>query len=212
MLAHPAVISRLSWMLGAGYTVSQNTALCHVRGSSGQMLHAGNANPCDSQHNCIHIPDCLLGCAAWYSTSVGKIYEMVSGRIHTTSNINVAWNLRDVQRSDGGFCIVPGSRACTQKHSGPLAACGALFFSFSDMRHDFAREVSSQHRVGNTCGVTVAQTRATTRCHTQCGRPTTAALSVTCRCDADLFSSSWVERWLTAPTDGNPRCRGVPPP
>jgi len=25
--------------------VTQNTALCHVQGSSGQMLHAGNANP-----------------------------------------------------------------------------------------------------------------------------------------------------------------------
>ncbi|MDE0966316.1 MAG: phytanoyl-CoA dioxygenase family protein, partial [Candidatus Latescibacteria bacterium] len=87
MLAHPAIIQRLNWMIGAGYKVSQNTALCHVKGSSGQMLHAGNANP----------------------TSIGKLYEMVNGRAHTKSSINIAWQLTDVGPDDGGFVIVPGS-------------------------------------------------------------------------------------------------------
>lgn len=87
MLAHPAIIQRLNWMIGAGYKVSQNTALCHVKGSSGQMLHAGNANP----------------------TSIGKLYEMVNGRAHTKSVINIAWQLTDVGPDDGGFVIVPGS-------------------------------------------------------------------------------------------------------
>ncbi len=87
MLAHPAVIQRLNWMIGAGYRVTQNTALCHVKGSSGQMLHSGNANP----------------------TCIGKHYEMVNGRVHTKSGINVAWQLSDVGPDDGGFVVVPGS-------------------------------------------------------------------------------------------------------
>lgn len=87
MLAHPAVIERLNWMIGAGYRVSQNTALCHVKGSSGQMLHAGNSNP----------------------TDIGKHFGMKNGRIHTPSSINVAWQLNDVGPGDGGFVVVPGS-------------------------------------------------------------------------------------------------------
>ena len=87
MLAHPAVIQRLNWMIGAGYRVTQNTALCHVKGSSGQMLHSGNANP----------------------TCIGKHYEMVNGRVHTMSGINVAWQLNDVGPGDGGFVVIPGS-------------------------------------------------------------------------------------------------------
>ncbi len=87
MLAHPAVIQRLNWMIGAGYRVTQNTALCHVKGSSGQMLHSGNANP----------------------TCIGKHYEMVNGRVHTRSGINVAWQLTDVGPDDGGFVVVPGT-------------------------------------------------------------------------------------------------------
>ena len=91
MLAHPAIIQRLNWMIGAGYRVTQNTALCHVKGSGGQMLHSGNANP----------------------TCIGKHYEMVNGRVHTRSGINVAWQLTDVGPDDGGFVVVPGShRSC----------------------------------------------------------------------------------------------------
>ena len=87
MLAHPAVIQRLNWMIGAGYRVTQNTALCHVKGSSGQMLHSGNTNP----------------------TCIGKYYGMVNGRVHTRTGINVAWQLSDVEPGDGGFVVVPGS-------------------------------------------------------------------------------------------------------
>ena len=57
-----------------------------MRGSSGQMLHAGNTNP----------------------ASVGKYYEMRNGRVHTHSNINVAWQLNATHEGDGGFCIIPG--------------------------------------------------------------------------------------------------------
>ena len=87
MLAHPAIIQRLNWMIGAGYRVTQDTALCHVKGSSGQMLHSGNTNP----------------------TVIGKHYEMVNGRVHTRSGINVAWQLTDVGPDDGGFVVVPGT-------------------------------------------------------------------------------------------------------
>ena len=87
MLAHPAVIHRLNWMIGPGYKVTQSTALCHVKGSSGQMLHSGNTNP----------------------TCIGKHYEIANGRVHTRSGINVAWQLADVGPDDGGFVVVPGS-------------------------------------------------------------------------------------------------------
>ena len=50
------------------------------------MLHAGNTNP----------------------ASVGKYYEMRNGRVHTHSNINVAWQLNATREGDEGFCIIPG--------------------------------------------------------------------------------------------------------
>lgn len=107
MLAGFGALQQLhqNWMLGAGFKVTQNTALCHVAGSSGQMLHAGNANP----------------------TSVGKHFETVGGRVRTTSNINVAYNLTPQRHGDGGFCIVPGAcfavrilRALTNRAPCPL--------------------------------------------------------------------------------------------
>ncbi|NKB67960.1 MAG: hypothetical protein GKR89_12940 [Candidatus Latescibacteria bacterium] len=139
MLAHPAVIQRLNWMIGAGYRVSQNTALCHVKGSSGQMLHAGNANP----------------------TSIGKHYQMVNGRAHTRSGINVAWQLTDVGSGDGGFVVVPGShkscyplpqsvRVCNQRapiRHIPMQRGSVLFFLAGAVCHGAYRwEAESPRR------------------------------------------------------------------
>ncbi|HCV22760.1 MAG TPA: phytanoyl-CoA dioxygenase family protein [Candidatus Latescibacteria bacterium] len=139
MLAHPAVIQRLNWMIGAGYRVTQNTALCHVTGSSGQMLHAGNSNP----------------------SGVGKDFGMVNGRIHTRSGINVAWQFADVGPDDGGFVVVPGShkscypvphsvRTCNERtpiRHIPLRRGSVLFFLGGTVCHGAYRwEAESPRR------------------------------------------------------------------
>ena len=90
MLDHPAVIQRLNWLLGAGYIAEQNTAICSVKGSSGQRLHAGGA------------PGSPMG-----------TYEVRGGRIFIQGSINVVWQLHDVREPDGGFVINPGSHRAT---------------------------------------------------------------------------------------------------
>ena len=124
MLAHPAIIQRLNWMIGAGYRVTQNTALCHVKGSSGQMLHSGNTNP----------------------TIIGKHYEMVNGRVHTKSGINVAWQLTDVGPEDGGFVVVPGSH----KSCYPLPHSVRLCNERAPIRHLSMRRGSVLFFLGGT--------------------------------------------------------------
>ena len=139
MLAHPAIIQRLNWMIGAGYRVTQNTALCHVKGSSGQMLHSGNANP----------------------TCIGKHYEMVNGRVHTRTGINVAWQLNDVGPDDGGFVVVPGThksryplphsvRTCNERtpiRHVPMGRGSVLFFLGGTVCHGAYRwEAESPRR------------------------------------------------------------------
>ena len=138
MLAHPAVVQRLNWMIGAGYRVTQNTALCHVKGSSGQMLHSGNTNP----------------------TVIVKHYEMVNGRVHTKSGINVAWTLSDVEPGDGGFVVIPGShkscyplphsvRTCNERapiRHVPMRAGSVVFFLGGTVCHGAYRWESETPR------------------------------------------------------------------
>ena len=139
MMAHPAVIQRLNWMIGPGYKVTQNTALCHVQGSSGQMLHSGTANP----------------------TCIGKHYAIVNGRVHTKSGINVAWQLNDVEPGDGGFVVIPGShkscypmphsvRTCNERapiRHIPMRAGSVLFFLGGTVGHGAYRwEAESPRR------------------------------------------------------------------
>ena len=138
MLAHPAVVQRLNWMIGAGYRVTQNTALCHVKGSSGQMLHSGNTNP----------------------TVIVKHYEMVNGRVHTKSGINVAWQLTDVGPGDGGFVVIPGShkscyplphsvRTCNERapiRHVPMRAGSVVFFLGGTVCHGAYRWESETPR------------------------------------------------------------------
>jgi len=126
MMAHPAVIQRLNWMIGAGYRVTQNTALCHIKGSSGQMLHSGNANP----------------------TSIGKHYEMVNGRVHTKSGINVAWQLNDVEPGDGGFVVIPG----THKSCYPMPHSVRTCNERAPIRHIPMRRGSVLFFLGGTVG------------------------------------------------------------
>jgi hypothetical protein len=85
MLAAPALIQRLNWMMGSGYEATVCSGFLSAKGSSGHRLHSGAAPA--QMHN--H-------------------YRQQNGRVYT-EYVNVAWQLRDVSRADGGFVCVPGS-------------------------------------------------------------------------------------------------------
>ena len=89
MLAHPALLCRLQWMLGPGFSCHQNTAICSGRGTGGQQMHAG-AGPGDE-----------------YMTPEGENnpQHLYAVRGHQTfcNKVNVAWQLTDTEPSDGGF-------------------------------------------------------------------------------------------------------------
>ena len=85
MIAHPALVQRLNWMMGSGYEAMLCTSFLFGKGSSGHLLHAGGGPPRVSAH-----------------------YRQRNGRVYAES-LNVAWQLRDVTAADGGFVCVPGS-------------------------------------------------------------------------------------------------------
>ena len=101
MLAHPAVLSRLEWMMGRGYRLwGPPSARETPVGGSGQLLHAG------------------LG---WSQRGIPADFHSydVSGFEPTfechAEAINVAWQLNDQGQGDGGFVV-------------PLAMGGGVIF------------------------------------------------------------------------------------
>ena len=85
MLAHPAIVQRLTWMEGSGFSCRGANAFCAVKGTPGLGLHGGS-EPLPPLHS----------------------YVLQNGRTYCES-VNVAWQLRDVTDDDGGFVCVPGS-------------------------------------------------------------------------------------------------------
>ncbi|MBI2951276.1 phytanoyl-CoA dioxygenase family protein [bacterium] len=85
MIAHPAVVRRLTWMKGSGFRTGGGTAFCAVKGTSGHSLHDGNEP---------------------LSPSRGYVFK--NGRSYAET-VTVTWQLRDVTEKDGGFACVPGS-------------------------------------------------------------------------------------------------------
>ena len=91
MLAHPAVLSRLEWMLGRGYRLwNPPTARETPIGGTGQQLHGG------------------LGWSQRGVPADFHSYHFAHGRSNCES-VNVAWQLCDQGAGDGGFCVLPGS-------------------------------------------------------------------------------------------------------
>ena len=90
MLAHPALLCRLQWMLGPGFSCHQNTVICSERGTGGQQMHAG-AGPGAEQN----------------LTPAGENnpQHLYAVRGHQTfcNKVNVAWQLTDTGPADGGF-------------------------------------------------------------------------------------------------------------
>ena len=85
MIAHPALIQRLNWMMGSGYGVTQCNAFLSEKGGSGLFMHSGSWDPRAANH-----------------------YEVRNGRAYCEW-VNVVWQLRDVTPEDGGFAVVPGT-------------------------------------------------------------------------------------------------------
>lgn len=126
MVAHPAIVQRLTWMGGSGFRTGGPTAFCSVKGTSGHSMH-GNNEP--------YVP--------------GRTYTFQNGRASCES-ITVTWQLRDVNPGDGGFACVPGShkanypmpegvRTC-EDHMGlalhqPFKAGDVLFFADGPQIH-----------------------------------------------------------------------------
>ena len=89
MLAHPALVHRLNWMLGGHFrTEGMGGIITTRRGGGGQILH-GNGDPIYPNIN-------------WWP------YRYQNGRCHT-GQVNVTWQLHDVTEEEGGFVVVPGS-------------------------------------------------------------------------------------------------------
>jgi ectoine hydroxylase-related dioxygenase (phytanoyl-CoA dioxygenase family) len=85
MIAHPAVVQRLNWMLGYGYMESTEPMCCiYPKGTSGGSLHGQNP----------------------------RSYTALNGRPHVPQ-VNVAWALNEeiagFGEGSGGFICIPGS-------------------------------------------------------------------------------------------------------
>jgi ectoine hydroxylase-related dioxygenase (phytanoyl-CoA dioxygenase family) len=85
MIAHPAVVQRLNWMMGSGFFFGSARAMNYAQGSAGLFLHGGS-EPARSRNH----------------------YALQNGRTYCES-VNVAWQLGDVNEADGGFVCIPGS-------------------------------------------------------------------------------------------------------
>ena len=85
MIADPALVQRLNWIMGSGYECMQCSGFLSGKGSSGHFLHSP-ATP----------------------ARVTNHYRQQNGRVYA-EYLNVAWQLRDVKPEYGGFVCVPGS-------------------------------------------------------------------------------------------------------
>lgn len=99
MIAHPAVVHRLNWMMGSGFLCRNARAICSVKGTSGHGLHSF-AEPARPKNT----------------------YVLQNGRAYCDS-INVAWQLRDVCEADGGFVCIPGSHKARYPVSPEMVTC-----------------------------------------------------------------------------------------
>ena len=100
MFTHPQLLRRLQWMLGDrfrafGTSQTVGRAVLSAPGACGHPLHSGRTQ--------------LRG--AWGNYAIGN------GRSYVTS-VNVAWQLRDVTASDGGYCAVLGSHKAREPPPG----------------------------------------------------------------------------------------------
>ena len=99
MIAHPALIQRLNWIMGSGFECMGCNLFAHGKGGVGHYLHSGTSAP-----------------------NVNNHYRLQNGRLYA-EHMNVAWQLRDVTPEDGGFCCIPGSHKGRYPLPEGIASC-----------------------------------------------------------------------------------------
>eukprot|EP01052_Picozoa_sp_SAG31_P034403 SAG31_NODE_4016_length_3662_cov_3.395453_3_plen_124_part_00 len=99
MIAHPAVVQRLNWMLGPGYSEAFEPMACnYITGTCGGSLHAG---PRHGQG--------LSGAALGFGLENGRAYCEASALQTDDIQMRPSWLIFDC--NTGGECIV-GSWRC----------------------------------------------------------------------------------------------------
>lgn len=99
MVGHPAVTHRLTWMGGSGFRCGGPTAFLSEKGSTGHALHDANEPLLPS-----------------------RSYVFKNGRSYCEA-VTVAWQLRDVTETDGGFACVPGSHKAQYRMPRGVRSC-----------------------------------------------------------------------------------------
>ena len=99
MIAPPALIQRLNWIMGSGFECMMCNGFLSGKGSSGHSLHANG-----------------------FPSRVSNHYRQQNGRVYSES-LNVAWQLRDVTLADGGFVCVPGSHKTSYPMPDGIRTC-----------------------------------------------------------------------------------------
>ena len=99
MVGHPAITHRLTWMGGSGFRCGGPTGFLSVKGSTGHALHDANEPLLPS-----------------------RSYIFKNGRSYCEA-VTVAWQLRDVTESDGGFACVPGSHKAQYRLPPGVRSC-----------------------------------------------------------------------------------------
>lgn len=94
LIALPPVLHRLNWILGDGFRqVGEPRAICNAPGSNGHGLHSGT------------LPSTPMNGWTWSQTD----------GIGLSHSLNVAFQLRDVNKADGGFVAISGSQRANYK-------------------------------------------------------------------------------------------------
>ena len=83
MIANPALVQRLNWIMGSGFECMMCNGFLSGKGSSGHFLHSP-ATP----------------------AKIANHYRQQNGRVYA-EYLNVAWQLRDVTRADGALSAYP---------------------------------------------------------------------------------------------------------
>ncbi len=99
MIAHPAVIQRLNWMMGSGYYLRRARGIHYDRGTSGLFLHS-TPEPATPRNR----------------------YALQNGRCYS-EQVNATWQLCDVKAGDGGYVCIPGSHKANHPIPERLALC-----------------------------------------------------------------------------------------
>ena len=91
MIAHPALVRRLNWIMGGGFRMRERAqALIFPEGTAGQRLHGDKA-----QDGTALAP---MNSYRTYDYTDGKLYSSV---------VNVEWLLNDCGPEDGGVSVLP---------------------------------------------------------------------------------------------------------